>query len=60
MSARGTKGLERLFKAFGFSTQSLSAAPRNEAAFRQKYIYPLCLFRWEYILGKQVLNEHCL
>ena len=36
MSSQGTSGLERLFKAFGFSAQGLTAAFRNEAAFRQE------------------------
>ena len=43
MSTRGSKGLDRLFKAFGFSMQGLSAAFRNEAAFRQEIYLAIVL-----------------
>jgi len=43
MFIRGTKGLERLFKALGFSMQGLTAAFRNEAAFRQEIYLAIAL-----------------
>ena len=52
MSTRGSKGLERLFKAFGFSMQGLSAAFRNEAAFRQEIYLSIVLVPLGVYLGK--------
>jgi len=52
MSTRGTKGLERLFKAFGFSMQGLSAAFRNEAAFRQEIYLSIVLVPLGIYLGE--------
>ncbi len=52
MSARGTKGLEHLFKAFGFSMQGLSAAFRNEAAFRQETYISIVLVPLGIYLGE--------
>jgi len=52
MSTRGTKGLERLFKAFGFSMQGLSAAFRNEAAFRQETYISIVLVPLGIYLGE--------
>ncbi len=52
MSTRGTKGLERLFKAFGFSMQGLSAAFRNEAAFRQEIYLSIVIFPLGIYLGE--------
>ena len=52
MSTRGTKGLERLFKAFGFSMQGLSAAFRNEAAFRQEIYLSIVLIPLGIYLGE--------
>jgi diacylglycerol kinase (ATP) len=50
-----------LFKALGFSMQGLTAAFRNEAAFRQEIYLSIALVPLGgYILGKQVLKEHCL
>ncbi len=52
MSTRGTKGLERLFKAFGFSMQGLSAAFKNEAAFRQEIYLSIVLVPLGIYLGE--------
>ena len=52
MSSQGTTGLERLFKAFGFSAQGLTAAFRNEAAFRQEIVLSLILVPLGFYLGK--------
>ena len=52
MSARGTKGLERLFKALGFSTQGLSSAFKNEAAFRQEIYLSIILILLGVYLGE--------
>ncbi len=43
MPTQGTRGFERLFKAFGFSMQGLSVAFRNEAAFRQEIYLSIVL-----------------
>ncbi len=51
MSTQGSKGLERLFKAFGFSMQGLSAAFRNEAAFRQEIYLSIVLVPLGIYLG---------
>ena len=52
MSSQGTTGLERLLKAFGFSMQGLSAAFRNEAAFRQEVYLSLILIPLGFYLGE--------
>ncbi len=52
MSSQGTAGLERLFKAFGFSRQGLSAAFKNEAAFRQEIYLSIILIPLAFFLGE--------
>ena len=52
MSSQGTNGLERLFKASGFSMQGLIAAFRNEAAFRQEVYLSLVLIPLGIYLGE--------
>jgi len=52
MFIRGTKGLERLFKALGFSMQGLTAAFRNEAAFRQEIYLSIALVPLGIYLGE--------
>ncbi len=52
MSSQGTNGLERLFKAFGFSMQGLIAAFRYEAAFRQEVYLSLVLIPLGIYLGE--------
>lgn len=52
MSSQGTAGFERLFKALGFSIQGLSAAFRNEAAFRQEIYLSLILVPLGFYLGE--------
>jgi len=52
MSTRGSKGLDRLFKAFGYSMQGLSAAFRNEAAFRQEIYLAIVLIPLGTYLGE--------
>ena len=52
MSSQGTTGLERLFKASGFSMQGLIAAFRNEAAFRQEVYLSLVLIPLGIYLGE--------
>lgn len=43
MSTQGTKGLERIIKATGYSWQGLKAAYKNEAAFRQEIFLAIIL-----------------
>ena len=52
MSTQGTIGLERLFKAFGFSIQGLAAAFKNEAAFRQEIYLSLVFIPLGFYLGE--------
>ena len=52
MSSQGTTGLERLFKAFGFSMQGLTAAFKNEAAFRQEVYLAIILIPLGFYLGE--------
>lgn len=52
MSSQGTTGLKRLLKAFGFSIQGLTAAFRNEAAFRQEIYLSLILVPLGFHLGQ--------
>lgn len=43
MPKPGKTGLTRIFHAFGYSMQGLTAAFKNEAAFRQEVALVLCL-----------------
>ena len=52
MSSQGTTGLERLFKAFGFSMKGLTAAFKNEAAFRQEIFLAIILIPLGFYLGE--------
>jgi diacylglycerol kinase (ATP) len=52
MSSQGTTGLERLFKALGFSMQGLTAAFNNEAAFRQEIYLAIILIPLGFYLGE--------
>jgi diacylglycerol kinase (ATP) len=52
MSSQGTAGLERLFKAIGFSMQGLIAAFKNEAAFRQEIYLSVILIPLGFYLGE--------
>ncbi len=52
MSSQGTAGLERLFKALGFSMQGLTAAFKNEAAFRQEIYLAIVLVPLGFYLGE--------
>jgi len=60
MSSQGTTGLERLFKAFGFSMQGLSAAFKNEAAFRQEIYLSIILIPMGFYLGKTGIEKTLL
>jgi len=60
MSSQGTTGLERLFKAFGFSMQGLSAAFKNEAAFRQEIYLSIILIPMAFYLGETVVESALL
>ncbi len=60
MATQETKGFERLFKAFGFSIQGLSAAFRNEAAFRQELYLSLILIPLGLYLGDTGLEKAML
>ena len=51
MSSQGATGLGRLLKAFAFSMQGLSAAFRNEEAFRQEIFLSLILVPLGFYLG---------
>ncbi len=52
MSSQGTAGPERLFKALGFSMQGLTAAFKNEAAFRQEIYLAIVLVPLGFYLGE--------
>ena len=52
MSSQGTAGLERMFKALGFSMQGLTAAFKNEAAFRQEIYLSIILVPLGFYLGE--------
>ena len=52
MSSQGTTGRERLFKALRFSMQGLTAAFKNEAAFRQEIYLAIPLIPLGFILGE--------
>jgi len=52
MSSQGTTGLGRLLKAFGFSMEGLSAAFKNEAAFRQETYISIVLVPLGIYLGE--------
>ena len=52
MSSQGTAGLERLFNALGFSMQGLTAAFKNEAAFRQEIYLSIVLVPLGFYLGE--------
>jgi diacylglycerol kinase (ATP) len=52
MSSQETTGLKRLFKAFGFSMQGLTAAFKNEAAFRQEIYLSIILIPLGFYLGE--------
>lgn len=52
MSSQGSIGLERLFKAFGFSMQGLTAAFKNEAAFQQEIYLAIILVPMGFYLGE--------
>jgi len=52
MSSQGTTDLKRLFKAFGFSMQGLTAAFKNEAAFRQEIYLSIILVPLGFYLGE--------
>ena len=60
MSSQGTTGLERLFKAFGFSMQGLSAAFKNEAAFRQEIYLTIILIPLAFFLGETGVEKALL
>ena len=52
MSSQGVTGPKRLLKAFGFSMEGLSAAFRNEAAFRQETYISIVLVPLGIYLGE--------
>jgi len=60
MSAQGPQGIDRIFKAFGFSMKGFRAAYVNEAAFRQEtwlasILIPLGLWLGPTPLDKAIL-----
>lgn len=60
MSSQGTTGLKRLFKAFGFSVQGLTAAFKNEAAFRQEIYISIILIPLAFYLGNSSVEKALL
>jgi len=60
MSSQGTTGLKRLIKAFGFSMQGLSAAFKNEAAFRQEIYLTIILIPLAFFLGETGVEKALL
>ncbi len=60
MSSRGTTGIKRLYKAFGFSVRGLRAAFKNEAAFRQEIYLSLLLIPLAFYLGQTGIEKALL
>jgi len=60
MSSQGSTGLERLFKAFGFSMQGLTAAFKSEAAFRQEIYLSMVLIPLAFYLGANGVEKALL
>ena len=52
---KGKKGLRRLINATGYSMKGLSAAYRNEAAFREEVLLACVLIPCALLLGETVL-----
>ena len=51
MADKGAKGLDRIFKAAGYSWQGIKAAYENEAAFRQELVLSVILIPLAFWLG---------
>ena len=60
MSSQGSTGFERLFKAFGFSVQGLTAAFKSEAAFRQEIYLSMVLIPLAFYLGENGVEKALL
>jgi diacylglycerol kinase (ATP) len=60
MASQGPTGSVRLLKAFGFSIQGLTAAFRNEAAFRQETYLTLVLIPLAFYLGETGVEKAVL
>jgi len=60
MSSQGSTGFERLFKAFGFSMQGLTAAFKSEAAFRQEIYLSMALIPLAFYLGENGVEKALL
>ena len=60
MATQGTKGIERIIKATGYSWQGLRAAYRYEAAFRQEIFLAIILVPLGIWLGQTGLEKAIL
>ncbi len=60
MASQGTKGLERLIKATGYSCQGLKAAFKNEAAFRLEVYLSIILIPLGICLGETGIERALL
>ena len=60
MASQGTKGLERIIKATGYSWQGLKATYRYEAAFRQEIFLAIILVPLGLWLGKTGIEKALL
>ena len=59
MAKPGNTGIKRIFRAAKFSAQGLTAAWRNEAAFRQETLLVILLLPVAIMLGQSAL-EHAV
>ncbi len=60
MTKRGGKGLERLYRAFGWSMTGLKATFVHEAAFRQELLLCVILVPFAFYFGKTGVEKALL
>lgn len=60
MGKRSSKGLKRLFQAFGWSMAGLKASFVNEAAFRQELLLCVVLTPLAFFLGENGVEKSLL
>jgi diacylglycerol kinase (ATP) len=56
MSKPGYTGLQRVYKAAGFSWQGFKAAWKNESAFRQECTLGIILLPLAFVIGESMLQ----
>ena len=60
MASQGTKGLERIIRATGYSWQGLKSAYRHEAAFRQEILLAIVLVPLGFWIGNTGIEKALL